>query len=353
MPVKSWLSHYSLLILLAIISYASLSPFVGWQAADDTQPFFLLQKSSWLRAPRFDFWVNILMYVPLGATLFRALWAGQGRGNPRFIAARAWLYAALFSLLMEWVQTRLPVRVASGIDWLANCLGAGLGVWLALWYSTHRTAWGRVRQLRDQLFIPGGRGDAGLVLIALWFVAQSNPALPLFATTYLPQSSGPDSTQQFTAMAQTVLNVVGIGLFADLLMRTRYLGGLMMASIIVLATVCKALMAWLMLKPDVFSFWLAPAVSMGVAIAAFALLAFVPLSRRTKSVLANTCLIVGLLAPLLLPDLFLSKAPLQFFDWSRGHLRNFNALTHAILNLWPILASLYLFTGAASHDAPK
>jgi hypothetical protein len=81
-------------------------------------------------------------------------------------------------------------------------------------------------------------------------------------------------------------------------------------------------------------------------------LALSPLSRHNKSKLSNICLLLGLLAPLLLPDLFLGKAPLQFFDWSHGHLYHFNALSHAILILWPLMASFYLFTGAATVDAP-
>jgi hypothetical protein len=30
------------------------------------------------------------------------------------------------------------------------------------------------------------------------------------------------------------------------------------------------------------------------------------------------------------------------FDWPYGHLLNFNGLTHAVLVVWPVLASCYL-----------
>jgi hypothetical protein len=37
-----------------------------------------------------------------------------------------------------------------------------------------------------------------------------------------------------------------------------------------------------------------------------------------------------------------ARAPLAMFDWPYGQLLNFNGLTHAVLVIWPVLASTYL-----------
>jgi hypothetical protein len=50
-------------------------------------------------------------------------------------------------------------------------------------------------------------------------------------------------------------------------------------------------------------------------------------------------------------------APLALFDWPYGQLLNFNGLTHAVLTVWPLLASAYLLwlagkPGWGAHAAP-
>ena len=43
------------------------------------------------------------------------------------------------------------------------------------------------------------------------------------------------------------------------------------------------------------------------------------------------------------PDILFARAPLSVFNWSYGQLLNFNGLTHAVLLIWPIVASVFLF----------
>jgi hypothetical protein len=45
-----------------------------------------------------------------------------------------------------------------------------------------------------------------------------------------------------------------------------------------------------------------------------------------------------------------AHAPLWVFNWSYGHLLNFNGLTHTVVLLWPIAASIVLFALAARPD---
>ena len=58
--------------------------------------------------------------------------------------------------------------------------------------------------------------------------------------------------------------------------------------------------------------------------------------------LCAIALLSSLIAPLLAPDMWQARAPLALFDWPYGHLLNFNGLTHAVLVVWPVLASCYL-----------
>lgn len=62
-----------------------------------------------------------LAYAALGW-----LWA-HALGKP----AWAWGVAVLFGITDEWHQSMVPGRVADIADWLADAVGAALGVWLA------------------------------------------------------------------------------------------------------------------------------------------------------------------------------------------------------------------------------
>ena len=61
-----------------------------------------------------------------------------------------------------------------------------------------------------------------------------------------------------------------------------------------------------------------------------------------RTTLCAVALLSSLIAPLIAPDMWRVRAPLALFDWSYGHLLNFNGLTHAVLIAWPVLASVYL-----------
>ena len=87
---------------------------------------------------------------------------------------------------------------------------------------------------------------------------------------------------------------------------------------------------------------LKPGVSLGVAAGALMLLLAIWLPRPARTTLCAVALLSSLIAPLIAPDMWRVRAPLALFDWSYGHLLNFNGLTHAVLIAWPVLASVYL-----------
>jgi VanZ family protein len=112
---------------LALVAYASLYPFGPWRDQG-------LSTWSFLTAPwpqywgAFDVWANVLGYGPLG---FLAALSATRMG----LRHQAWWLAsggaAVVSLLMEGLQSYLPVRVPSVADFGLNTLGGLLGALLA------------------------------------------------------------------------------------------------------------------------------------------------------------------------------------------------------------------------------
>lgn len=160
-------------LCVAVIVYASLYPFDQWRNQDIAPWAFLV--APWPKYwTVFDVVANVLGYAPLGfflaLSVLRMRWPGS---------ATLWATAmgALLSLLMEGVQSYLPARVPSQVDFLLNTLGAGLGGVAAS--LLERMGWlHRWSQFRARWFVRDAH--QALVLIALWPVALLFPvAVPL------------------------------------------------------------------------------------------------------------------------------------------------------------------------------
>jgi VanZ family protein len=157
-------------LFAALIVYASLYPFTGWQAARAPSLAFLsLPVPRWWTG--FDLAANLLGYLPLGLLICLA-WLRNG-GRPVRGVVMAVAVGAGLSGSMEWLQNFLPQRVPSNVDLLLNtagaAVGAGIGLlahWLgavALWQS-----------VRGRWFVE--RSAGGLALLTLWPVGLLFPA---------------------------------------------------------------------------------------------------------------------------------------------------------------------------------
>jgi VanZ family protein len=161
------------LLYIGLVVYASLYPFVDWRDQGIAPWEFLLAP-----LPRywtgFDVGVNVAGYAPLGALLtLGALRSGRSRHAVLWSVGMA----ALLSLVMECLQSYLPVRVPSREDFVLNALGGVLGAIGALLLEKLGAIdrWSRVRA---RWFVPHSRG--GMVLLALWPAALLFPAsIPL------------------------------------------------------------------------------------------------------------------------------------------------------------------------------
>ncbi len=274
-PIRaSRLPHAMAAMYALAIAYASLQPFGEWMAPLPGTPFWAFTPWS-MRATRFDIVANVLAYLPLG--FFVALL--PPRATPALRAAIAALAGAALSAAMETLQWFLPARSASVTDLVANAAGALAGGLAGAFYAQSRLR-GAMRHVRGRAVLPGTTGDVGLALLAVWLVAQTNPAIAPFALTFDPAPiplSDPDAAAVDMAAvlieaAESAFQLVGVGLFAALLARDRrYAGGAVLLAVGA-ALLIKGIAAFLLLKPAVFESWLSYGVLLGIAAGALLLL---------------------------------------------------------------------------------
>ena len=153
----------------ALIIYASLYPFTGWQEARGPLLAFLaLPWSRWWTG--FDLVSNLLGYLPLGFLVCLA-WVRQG-GRPAVAFGLAVLTGGLLSCAMELVQNFLPQRVSSNVDLALNVAGAAAGAGLGL--AAHSVgAVALWHGWRNRWFVE--RSAGGLALLMLWPVGLLFP----------------------------------------------------------------------------------------------------------------------------------------------------------------------------------
>ena len=325
-------------VCVAVIVYASLQPFTGWTEPAPGGRFFLFQwNQRWIAS---DATFNVLAYIPFGFALVMAWplrWSGMR-------AISATLGSALvLSLAMETAQIWLPTRYASVFDALANLVGAFTGAVFGAIAISSRRLNDAAYSLREKLVVSGESGNVKLVLLLVWLSAQINPAIPLFGATYhAGQKAAFEPVVLVVELVQTASALIGIGLFTDLTMRKRWMGGVALVLVIVLAIVLKTAAAQTVLTPVAWDEWLRPGHTLGLAVGAFALMVLFWFPRGAKSVIAGIALISSVMVTLMLPDFVAAKAPLSIFSWNYGHLLHLNGLTHTIVILWPFLATAVL-----------
>ena len=336
-------------VCVAVIVYASLQPFTGWVAPEPPVRYFLWQWGQrWAVA---DAVFNVVAYLPLGAALVIA-W--PSRWSLKAKIAAAIVFAAVLSISMETAQMWLPSRYASVRDVLANLLGVFIGTLFGATLIAFKPVTNWATRSRNELMVAGRSGDLQLVLLGVWLLAQINPAIPLFGVTFHPgQQAAFDPAVMIVEFSQTAAALIGIGLFTDLTMRKRWLGGIALVLVIGAAIAMKTAAAQAVLKPLAWDGWLRPGHTLGLAGGAFALMVLFWLPRSLKSVLAGIALLSGVMVNLLLPGLIKTEAPLSIFSWNYGHLLHLNGLTHTILLLWPFVATAVLFWRYVVPPTPR
>ncbi len=325
----------SLAVCVLLVAYASLYPFAPLRlpSSDLLGAFFA--------RPRyvipFDVAINVAAYLPLGmvATLYFA-----GAGDRRRAMARAVALGAALSFAMESCQLFMPTRVASFYDVLANAAGTLVGA-LAFadpFYSVLTRPLGR---WREDALLPGAWGDAGLVLVALWLIAQLNPALPFFGAGDIAAPGEGAVAAGPLEWVGVALSVCGFGLFISTVLRGEQ--GCLRVTLLLLSVALwlKFVGASFLVQPSSDE-WVTSGRFLGLAAGLAALVPLRRLPRPGRTYVA----ILAILAGDLLSKIFGAYSPLEellrLFRWPYGQLANFTTLTRYLNELWPFAALTFL-----------
>jgi VanZ family protein len=356
-PRASPVARAALLAYLLLIVYASWFPFSGWRSSG-LSPFAFLT----LRMPHwwtgFDVMVNIVGYMPFGVLVVLAL-------HPRVRGMWAVAVAALVGLLvsgtMEVVQNYLPSRVPSNLDLLTNAAGCLAGALLGAWFAPMLLDRSRLYLLRRRWF--AAHASQGLVLIALWPLAQVYPQNYLFGNgQILPLLSEwlsdwldtdidlvtmlrgdvPMSVEQYW-LSETIITACGMtGAALTLLCLTRRSAPRLslMLALIAVGIVVKTLASSLFFAPDNAFVWVTPGAEGGFLIGLIMLagLAFAPQVAQRR--LAVVTLVLSLIVVNTIPANPYFVSTLQ--AWQQGKFLNFNGAAQFLGMAWPIIALWFL-----------
>lgn len=247
-------SIVAVLLVVAGIVYGSLFPF-DWQRPEvgGEKPWW-----SFLFAPppavltRTDLATNVLVYVPLGFAVCAAL-ARYTRVRRALLGAMAAGFC--LSVTMELAQAWLPKRVASNVDIAANVLGTLAGALLYRLLQSHRWPGQGLAALRRYCFLPGRLTDLGLVLLALWGLAQLSLEPPSLIAGDLRAGFHPwwEALDDLTRLQPEralvyALELASFGLFARLLVPARTRGMVMLGTLVAAALLVKFLAAAVLIK---------------------------------------------------------------------------------------------------------
>jgi VanZ family protein len=342
-PPSSPLARYLLLAYALLIIYASLHPFSGWRDQGASAFAFLT-----IFLPRyitvFDLVTNFAAYLPLGFFAFLALHPLL-RGALAFAAAG--LAGCCLSLTLEALQTFLPSRIPANLDLLTNGLGSFAGAALALRFGIGLLSGGRIHALRHRLFLPGGRYDLGLVLLALWLFTQLNPETLLFGNGDLramlehpPIPLHPAAVFIQIEAAVAACNLVAVGLFASSLAQDGQPLRRLLVLPFAVALALKTIAVGVLLKAQNVFAWLTPGALLGLTGGTMVLMLALALPRSARLALAGLLLMAATVLVNMAPENpYFANALAQ---WPQGYFLNFNGVTRLVSLAWPFAALFYL-----------
>jgi VanZ family protein len=345
----STLARYLLLAYALLIVYASLHPFSGWRDLG-VGPFNFIHDTPryWIV---FDIAANLLGYALFGFLAVLALYP-RVRGIRAFLLATAAGVSLSFNL--EALQSYLPSRTPSNIDFYANVLGAILGAFAGVRLAARLLREGAMQSLRYRLFRAGGEIDLGLVLIGLWLATQLNPETLLFGNGDLRDLfQGPPGVHYAPALFIRVeafvagSNTAAAGLMLALLMPRGQPVRPLFLVLVAVALLVRSLAYGTFFKSAGMLLWLTPGAAVGVAAGILVVLSAASLPWRAQLVLCGLALMSATVVVNLAPtNPYLAAS---FAHWSKGHFLNFNGLTRVLSAAWPFLALVYVLALGAGR----
>jgi VanZ family protein len=323
----------ALVVCTLLIAYASLYPFAPLRPPGDLLGAFFLKPR---HVVSFDVWVNVLAYIPFGALAcdnFRR----RGHRRPVLLAL---FFAIALSLTLEACQLFIATRVGTIFDVAANAAGAGIGV-LSLVEPGRSLVTRPLAEARDRIFTSGLWGDAGIVLLVLWLLAQLNPALPFFGAGNITGEGEEASLELLTGLAAG-MSVCAFALFVSTLMRGSD-GSLRMTLVLLsVALWLKFVAGSFMLKPHFSVEWMGGGRVLGLIAGLAAFFAVRRLARLARIYLAIVLMLAGALFSKIFGAYSAVEDFLRVFRWPHGQLAGFATLTRFLHELWPFAALVFL-----------
>nr|WP_297386758.1 VanZ family protein [uncultured Roseateles sp.] len=358
----TWLA----LCYAVLVVYASLYPFWPWRMPPSL-PWPGVIGLPWPRYwGKFDLWINVAGYWPLGLLCFSAV-IRSGGGLWRALLLTL-VGLPLLSFAMETLQYFLPGRVPSLADFLLNSAGAWLGAFCA-WGVLRLDGLARWNGWRERWFVPHSAG--ALALLALWPVGLLYPApLPLGLGQLFPRlrewaelllqntpwelvprelADDPPLPPGLEAIA------IAMGLLAPCLLalsvaRPGRQRALLVLGAVALGVTTTAWSTLLNFGPDHAWAWLTPTTEPGLIAGGVLALLAAFMSRRANAAWGLVVLtaLIALMAEAP-SDPYLLES-LQF--WEQGRFVNLYGLAQWVGWLWPFAALAWLLYGVTQSDRP-
>jgi VanZ family protein len=336
MPLARAMSFvYALLIL-----YVSLNPFDF-----DFQNGIAVW--AWIEAPLprfitlFDVSVNILAYIPFG---FLLVFAGYPRWRNFVALGIAICLSAMLAFSVETLQSWIPSRIPSLMDWWANVFGGFLGGLLAIPLGPQWLSGTAIRRRFDQWF---GLNWSICALFLLFPWSQIYPQSSWLGVGVWGHVIFGSIDWGTTVINQVVQETfitgfcwLGVALLLSLGMRVKAPQWQILNGLLGLTVVLKTLFTALQFGWGFSLFWLTAGAFWGMLFATVALRWALQLSSRVKQFLAVFCLIGATIAINVMPDnpYFI----LTLRHWYQGRLLHFNDLMQWVSVIWLPLATVWM-----------
>ena len=341
------LARAMVLVYALLIIYVSLNPF-------DFDFQIGIAPWAWLEAPLprfitlFDVSVNILAYIPFG---FLVVFAAYPRWRNFVALGLAVCLSALIALSVETLQSWVPTRVPSLMDWWANVFGGLLGGLLAIPLGPEWLSGSAIRRRFDQWF---GLNWAICALFLLFPWSQIYPQsswLGVGVWGHVVFGSIDWGTMVINQVIQETLITglcwVGVALLLSVGMRAKAPQWQILNGLLGVTVLLKCLFTALQFGGEFSLIWLTAGAFWGMLIATVVLRWALRLPSKTKYFLAIFCLVVATIAINVLPDnpYFI----LTLRHWHQGRLLHFNELMQWVSVIWLPLA--FIWTMRNTKDA--
>ncbi len=336
MPLARALSFaYALLIL-----YVSLNPFdfdfhngiAPWAWVDAPLPRFITL---------FDVLVNILAYIPFG---FLLVFAAYPRWRNFVALGVALSLSALLAFGVETLQSWVPTRIPSLMDWWANVFGGLLGGLLAIPLGPEWLSGSAIRRRFDQWF------GLNWVICALFLLFPWSQIYP--QSSWLGVGVWGHAIFGSIDWGTTVINQVvqetlitgfcwlGVALLLSLGMRVKAPQWQILNCLLGFTVLLKTVFTALQFGWGFSLIWLTAGAFWGMLIATIALRWALGFQLRTRQLLAILCLVGASIAINVMPDnpYFI----LTLRHWQQGRLLHFNELMQWVSVIWLPLATIWM-----------